>query len=127
MQAKLRFWPPVRPVLLSRLLRPRVVGPWAMGTALLFAGTGLAQAPATGGSSPGRPAPPALLPPPMLAPTTPPAPSPTTPPVPGRLIVTDITIQGNRNSTTEGIKNLMQTRIGSEFIPERLQEDCRRL
>src|SRR4051812_23589061 len=48
---------------------------------------------------------------------------PPTPAAAGKLLVSDVIIQGNRNVSSETIKNQMKTRAGKEFVPETLQED----
>jgi outer membrane protein assembly complex protein YaeT len=44
-----------------------------------------------------------------------------------KVIVSDLIIQGNRQISTEAIKNQMKTREGKEYVPEVLQEDVRNL
>jgi outer membrane protein insertion porin family len=44
-----------------------------------------------------------------------------------KVIVSDVIIQGNSQIPAEQIKNLMSTRPGREYIPEKLQEDVRNL
>ena len=68
----------------------------------------------------------------LAAPAQPPAPPPATPAAPadtraGKVIVSDVVIQGNRLVATETIKNQMKTRVGKEFVPEVLQDDVRTL
>jgi outer membrane protein assembly complex protein YaeT len=128
MQAKARYLPSVRSARPSRLARAPGAGRLAVGAALVFAVAGLAQIPAPQGGLPDRPTPSVLPPVPAPSPADGalPAPKPAPAPVP-RLIVTDIIIQGNRNVTSEWIKNQMITRVGKEFITDRLQEDVRRL
>src|SRR5262245_35759198 len=45
----------------------------------------------------------------------------------GKVIVSDVVIQGNRLVSAETIRNQMKTRVGREYIPEVLQEDVRTL
>jgi outer membrane protein assembly complex protein YaeT len=137
MQATHRFWPAAsgaeRPQTPGALRAYRHSTPgrparlsWLAGcAALVFAVAGLAQVPT-----------PSVLPPPnpatdgAAAPRKPQsqaqAEAQAHPPI-QHLIVSDIIIQGNRNLSTEYIKNLMRTRVGKEFIPDRLQEDVRTL
>jgi outer membrane protein assembly complex protein YaeT len=100
----------------------------ALAVALVLASASLAQLPPP---PPGAVTEPARVSPPISVPTSSrPAPAPerrpeSAPPT-VRQMVSDIIIQGNRNVSTEWIKNNMHgTRIGKEFIPERLQEDIR--
>jgi outer membrane protein assembly complex protein YaeT len=46
---------------------------------------------------------------------------------PAKVIVSDVIIQGNRNLSTEFIRNRMRTRVGKEFNANVLQEDVRDL
>jgi outer membrane protein assembly complex protein YaeT len=48
-------------------------------------------------------------------------------PAPGRVLVSDVLIQGNRLVPTEQVRSLLKTRPGSEYVPEVVQEDVRAL
>jgi outer membrane protein assembly complex protein YaeT len=45
----------------------------------------------------------------------------------GKLIISDVIIQGNRHVPSEEIKAMLKTRPGDEYVPEVLQEDVRQL
>src|SRR5438132_8139364 len=48
-------------------------------------------------------------------------------PPPGKVIVSDVVIQGNRLVSTETSKNQMKTRVGKEYVGEVRQDDARTL
>ena len=48
-------------------------------------------------------------------------------PAPSRVMVSDIVVQGNRQVSTEAIKNQMKTRVGLPYNVDTLQDDVRRL
>jgi outer membrane protein assembly complex protein YaeT len=45
----------------------------------------------------------------------------------GKLVISDVIIQGNRHIPTEEIRAQIKTRPGDEYVPEVLQEDVRQL
>ena len=44
---------------------------------------------------------------------------------PPQVVVSDILVQGSRHVANEHILNQMRTKVGSEFVPEVLQDDVR--
>lgn len=45
----------------------------------------------------------------------------------GRVIISDVLIQGNKQVPTEQIRNMLKTRPGQEYVPEIVQQDARDL
>jgi outer membrane protein assembly complex protein YaeT len=89
----------------------------ALAALLLAARAASAQPPAPPPPVQATPAAPAA---PGAAAAQPPAARP-------RLIVSDLSIQGNRLVSTELIKNQLKTQVGKEFVAEVLQDDVRNL